>query len=351
MTPELIERFFKNECTAEEAEAVSAYLVDHPDRVGEFLQENKWDTLPSSSMDDDKKQDIFDQISTQLHFKQTKKRNFYRFAAAAAVLAVITAGLLMKDKQPSTPPAKQADVVYTLVKINYGNEDIQLKLEDGSLILLKPSSELQYPEHFRGKERSFSLKGEARFTVAKDRSRPFIVHAGGTTTTALGTAFTISAQPDHQDIKIVLHEGKVVVKPEHRQEVAPMKDIYLLAGEEVSIDRNTHLAVRSRSKPEPTKPMKVRMPIRLPQADLVFKNQNLPEVYKTLEHEFHVRISYPAPEISDRYFTGSFKRDSLTLEKILQETALLNDLSLEKRDGNYHISIKPLTNDNQLNNH
>ncbi len=346
ITPELIRRFFRNECTAEEAEAVSTYLNDHPAQVGEFLEEKEWETMPASSMDNDKKQAIFDQIGTQVQIKRTIKRNYYWLAVAASMMVVLTAGLLMRNKPLPPTKSKKADVVYTLVKINYGNEDLPLKLEDGSLILLKPSSELQYPEHFRGKERRFSLKGEARFIVAKDPNRPFIVHAGGTTTTALGTAFTISAQPGREDIKIVLHEGKVVVKPELQLKAAPMEDLYLVAGEAVTVNINTHLAVLSRPKRKPAKPIKPLAP--RPKADLEFKNKSLTEVYKTLEQEFHVRISYPVPEISDRYFTGTFKRDSLTLNKVIQESALLNDLKVERRDGDYYLSIKPNTHNNQI---
>jgi ferric-dicitrate binding protein FerR (iron transport regulator) len=345
VTPQLIECFFKNTCSADEADAVSAYLNDHPDQIGQFLQENEWDNNTLSSMDDDRKQAIFHRLQSQLKLKRSKQNTFFRFVAAASVLLVITTGVLMKNKQSPAQLSKKADVVYTLVKINYGNEDLPLKLEDGSFILLKPSSELQYPEHFKGKVRSFSLKGEARFKVAKDPKHPFIVHAGGTTTTALGTEFTISAQPDAKDIKIALHEGKVVVKSDRPNGPAAMKDVYLLAGEEFSVDKNTHLASLSRSKPNPVKRPTFRVQPRSAHADMVFNNQSLRAVYNVLEQEFNVHISSPEAEISDRYFTGSFKRDGLTVEQVIQEIALLNDFKVEKRNGVYHLRKKPYTNE------
>jgi ferric-dicitrate binding protein FerR (iron transport regulator) len=346
MTPHLIERFFRNECTPEEAEAVSDHLRNHPDEVDEFFQNREWDKTPETYfLEEGKKQAIFERIRIQLKLKPANKKSLFRFAAAAAVLLVVTIGLLTKNKQLPVSAPRKAEVVYTIVKINYGNEDISLKLEDGSLVLLKPYSELQYPEHFTGKQRSFFLKGEARFKVAKDRSRPFIVHAGGTTTTALGTVFTISAAPEQEDVKIVLHEGRVVVKPEIRDRPETMNDIYLVAGEQVSVDKNTHRTVLGRSKPKLEKTRLAKAMPNISGPDLVFKNQSLGEVYRTLEQTFDVRIAYPDSEISDRYFTGTFKRDSLTLEKVIQETALLNDLTVERRGGNYYLSLKPYTND------
>ena len=53
-------------------------------------------------------------------------------------------------------------------------------------------------------------RGRALFDVAKDRERPFIVTAGGTRTTALGTKFQIQHSSDR--VVVVLTEGSVSVR-------------------------------------------------------------------------------------------------------------------------------------------
>ena len=50
-----------------------------------------------------------------------------------------------------------------------------VQLSDGSKVLLSANSRLEYLKEFTDTIRSVKLSGEARFEVAKDASRPFIV--------------------------------------------------------------------------------------------------------------------------------------------------------------------------------
>jgi transmembrane sensor len=341
MNKELIQRFFKNQCTAEEAEYVTEHLRDHPYLLDEHLPQLEWDELTKLfSFPEDKKQQILGRIRNQLQLNHSgPESRYWWLAAAASVFLLITLGIVLHKKPQQR--LHQQDLVYNLVKINYGKDDIPLKIEDGSFILLKAGSELHYPEHFKGKERTFFLKGEARFKVFKDRSRPFNVHAGGTITTALGTEFTISAHPKDSHTKIILHEGRIVVKPEHPEQYAHSKDVYLVAGEQLSVNKNTYLTALSRTKVKVLSPVRLAGSTEITAAAITFQNQSLKNIYRSLDKEFSVRIHYKDAEIADRYFTGSFKRDSLTLDKIIQETALLNQLNIEKRDStSYYLSIR-----------
>jgi len=340
MTKELIERFLKDQCSAEEAEYVADYLRKHPYLLDEFLPQQEWDELEDSYLlSEDRKEEILSQVRNQLNLNQAKRKNYWWLAVAASALLLLTLSILF-TRRPIAHMQKE-NLVYNLVKINYGRDDLPLKIEDGSFILLKAGSEIHYPEHFKGKERNFFLKGEARFKVAKDHLRPFNVYAGGTITTALGTEFTISAHPDDRQTKIVLHEGRVVIKPEHPETFSNSRDIYLVAGEQVSVNKTTYLAVLSRTnaKLKVLKPVRTAGSTEITATTITFQNQSLKNIYKSLDKEFFVRIHYNDAEIADRYFTGSFKRDSLTLDKIIQETALLNKLHIEKRDSvTYYLS-------------
>lgn len=76
--------------------------------------------------------------------------------------------------------------------IPYG-QTATFRFSDGTAIKLNGGSTLRYPTKFVGPLREVYLKGEAFFSVAQNKSKPFVVHAGGITARVLGTAFNIEA--------------------------------------------------------------------------------------------------------------------------------------------------------------
>ncbi|SHG44502.1 FecR family protein [Pedobacter caeni] len=339
MTKELILRFFKNQCNAEEATEVAAYLQQHPELLEEFLPDQAWNELENevSLFPEDKKTEILNQLRLKLDFTVPKKRNLWWLSAAASLFLLLGIGYLM-NKKPAEVQVPEV-MLHNLVKMNYGKEAVSLAIEDGSVVLLKPGSELRYPEHFQGNDRSFYLKGEARFKVAKDPERPFNVHAGGTVTTALGTDFTITANSGESHTRIFLHEGRVVVRPEQPQK-GKTKEVYLNAGEQLSVNRTTfdNQLAGSEKKTEPR--IKVAGSTEITLETISFKNQSLENIFHSLDKELSTRIHFKAHEMSGRYFTGAFKRDSLTADRIIKEIALLNKLKIDKRDSTYYLSLQ-----------
>lgn len=90
-------------------------------------------------------------------------------------------------------------------------------LSDGTKVWLNAASTLKYPAQFSGEERIVTLEGEAYFEVKpmyKSSSNiPFKVISNGQTVEVLGTAFSISAYPDEEEIKTTLVEGSVRLRP------------------------------------------------------------------------------------------------------------------------------------------
>jgi transmembrane sensor len=85
----------------------------------------------------------------------------------------------------------------------------RLALEDGSRLMLDTGSAARVT--LTGERRLVKLtSGRARFDVARDAARPFIVRAGGQEVIAIGTAFTVSRLDNH--VSVFLEEGKVVVR-------------------------------------------------------------------------------------------------------------------------------------------
>lgn len=120
-------------------------------------------------------------------------------------------------------------------------ENRSVRLKDGSRIMLGGGTELEID--LRDDVRHLSLqRGEAFFKVAKDASRPFVVRAGDTAVTAVGTEFNIRRGGDRVIVAVV--EGRVVVERSSRlvpvallQEFRPkLAPVRVDAGQQTVVD-------------------------------------------------------------------------------------------------------------------
>jgi transmembrane sensor len=109
-----------------------------------------------------------------------------RALLAAATVAAFLLGLGLVLWQPDSDSPQ-------LYSTSVGPAE-EFILEDGSSIVLNTASEISVRYTERSRDVTL-LRGEARFTVARNSDRPFQVHAGTTLVRAIGTAFTIRLQP------------------------------------------------------------------------------------------------------------------------------------------------------------
>jgi len=146
----------------------------------------------------------------------------------AAALAIIPIG-------PFGPGAKDAGIPVATSEAATGPEGRRtIELLDGSRVLLDRSSRLRFA--FNGAERRLRLiAGRARFDVAHDPGRPFVVEAGGGSITAHGTLFDVSLAP--RGITVVLLRGAVEVRdgragsmPSQIRNLLPGQKVVLLGG-------------------------------------------------------------------------------------------------------------------------
>lgn len=137
--------------------------------------------------------------------------------AAAVVLIVFTF-------------ASTADIKPDLYETGLG-ERRTVVLADGSRLSLDAKSRVSVL--YRPDSRELVLlDGRAKFEVAKNPDRPFTVAAGGRTTLATGTAFSVETVG--RTLRVVLYEGRVnVIKTDPR---SPDGTIGLVPGEELVTD-------------------------------------------------------------------------------------------------------------------
>lgn len=95
----------------------------------------------------------------------------------------------------------------------------RIVLEDGSVIDLNTDSALRVR---LGAMRELRLtRGEGRFQVAHDPSRPFVVSAADAAVRAVGTAFTVRLR-DAARVEVLVSEGKVAIAAPHVPVAAPL---------------------------------------------------------------------------------------------------------------------------------
>lgn len=188
-------------------------------------------------------------------------------------------------------------IVYNTLITPRGGE-YEIVLADGTRVWLNAASSLHYPVQFSGKERKVSLSGEAYFEVAKDEKHPFVVNAGNTDVTVLGTKFDISAYNDDPSQKVVLAEGAVMVN-----------EVNNLSGE------NKEVLL----KPGFAAVIKGTYPISVSKADVeaalgwknglfLFDGESLGSIMRKLSRWYNVDVKYNDGVDTLFHFTGRIQR-------------------------------------------
>jgi transmembrane sensor len=93
---------------------------------------------------------------------------------------------------------------------------LEVALPDGSRVVLGPESSLRYPSRLGRSGRDVYLQGMGYFEVAPDLQRPFTVHARGSATRVLGTAFAVRAYPEDPQVRVAVTHGSVALNAEGR---------------------------------------------------------------------------------------------------------------------------------------
>ena len=142
------------------------------------------------------------------------KKPFYKswitYAAAAVfIVAVIFLYPLIADTG-KTNEVESPIRPFNEITINPGSRT-KVQLPDGSQVWVNSGSHLTYEGNFKGNTREVQLDGEAYFDVAKDASRPFIVHTSGIDIKVLGTAFNVKAYKTEPTIEATLIHGSIEV--------------------------------------------------------------------------------------------------------------------------------------------
>jgi transmembrane sensor len=186
----------------------------------------------------------------------------------------------------------------------------QQVLADGSIVQLNADAEIQVA--FSPERRDVRLlRGEARFSVAKDAARPFIVATGGVEVRAVGTVFVVRNAP--QVVDILVTEGRVAVARLPAPGSAAGKP---LASAPVFVDAGNRMTIPVEPASSAAIPVARVSPAEIERAlawrdkRIEFSGTSLAEAVGLFNRQNRAQISLGTPSLAGLRISGIFWADN-----------------------------------------
>lgn len=213
----------------------------------------------------------------------------------------------------NTPTKEQVNSLWVPPGMDY-----HIKLSDGTLVFLNSATTLKFPFHFAGNTREITVDGEAYLQVAKDQTRPFILHTPKGTVQVLGTTFNVNTY-DSGRVKISLVDGAVSFASADKKTILkPGQAITYVdtEGSDVSaLNENELLWIKGRYK---------------------LDNTPLSEITKVLPRWYGVQVIIDNQKIAEKRFTGTILK-SEPIQEFLDAIKLTTGAESYFKDGVLHI--------------
>lgn len=335
ITDNLLDKYFKGQCTPEEQNAINSFLCEVDQLPDHLVTKEEWDGVADASLSDEKTDQLFAKIKESAFPKLRRIQWIRNVAAAAVIITIISVGYFMFMKTRINPKIVQneknqkeeANLTPWKSTYNYGNENVVVVLPDSSEVKVNPGAEISYTADFIKERREVYLKGSAYFKVSANQQHPFIVYAGGVSTTVLGTSFTITAMEGSRTVTIKLHTGKILVKNIISDTKTPSFNKILSPGEALVLNKTTGTVkvVTNQAAAPLTDSLSIN-----------FMQTPLPDVFYKLERHYKIKISYDEAALKTMYFTGTIDLQ-IPLEQILKDVTEVNKLTPVKTNEGFLI--------------
>ena len=308
---ELLDRFEKGRCSADEKEKVISWFVEKKyDSTLKFLWAGQFNkALDRAVPEEDPKamQSLLDRVHHKMNIRSyrqkarfSSRRLFLRIAKVAAVILfplVLIAGWYFFKSAVHQDAAGFAELVAPR------GARIHFTLSDGTQGWLNSESTLRYPLVFSGRKRIVVLEGEGYFDVFKDARHPFIVKAGKLDVKAMGTCFDVNAYTNDDVVEITLISGKIeIARGINKKHTMVLTD--LIPGQQVKV-RKADYRFRKISVEDPECYAAWR------EGKLIFRNESMDQVVKKLGRWYNVKIYLQEKNLEDYRYHATFQYESL----------------------------------------
>lgn len=339
ISEQTIHNFFDGLCSKEEAEKVADFLQANPEILDNYFNE-EWTDLPTERLGEPEAASLWSNVLYAISFRERKSLKWIRPAiaiAASLLLMVIAKKMFFDTTQINNTVAKVEDAGWKECW-NMSDTLMATLLEDGTNVTVYPKSFVRWKSFANQPTRDIFMDGHAMFSVAKNKAKPFTVHASGASTTALGTVFDVVASKGKICVK--LFEGRVVIKAARVMKGWKRDSVYLNPGDSFTYD-----SLRQVFEVKPiidnlnaSQPKEKRPAIAKAGKSnnwFMFNNQPLSNVLQHLESIYNVEIECRGIDLQKVYFIGKFDKSD-SVESILQTIALLKGYQLH-HEGNKYI--------------
>jgi transmembrane sensor len=233
------------------------------------------------------------------------------FAAAAAVLIVISVLPILREKTPA--PANVPAIRGYATGIGMLDS---IRLADGTLMVLGPASSASVAADFGKTERRVDIRGDAYFDVKHNASVSFVVHAGAAVIKDVGTQFAVRSDAG-EGVIVAVAEGKVSLAT--NDSASPQ--LLLQAGQRG--------ALRPDRPPERLGTGAVNEDLAWMRGQLVFRESPMSEVAASLRRWYGMSLRFKDPSFATRHITATFSGEPP--ERVIEVLRLALGAQLERR--------------------
>lgn len=283
---ELLTKYHEGSANPSERELIDTWLNDLDNNKEAFDSENSEDVIKSRTWALINKQ-------TQV-IEQPYRWKPLAIAASVTFLLLCTYVTHLVFKT-NLPPVTTAEFV------NNDPDTRQIKLNDGTEVLLYPGSEIKVDIPDESRTRRVELKGKAYFHVTRDEKRPFTVYTGQIKTTVLGTSFIIDGTSSKDRIQISVETGRVSVS--EVEDHKGSQKVLLIANQQATFDAiKKELTTSVSEQPMVAENLKTLVE---------YNERPLREVLTALRTTYGVEIRFNNDSIQNCKITTSFDEEGL----------------------------------------
>jgi transmembrane sensor len=342
------------EATSGELEELNTYLQQHPEKGLQVeVARNMWKQDRRMATDKAKNFDKhLQRLSSHLagpalqyepvagEPETAKPRSLYRWMlAATSVAALVLVYFFVVQPGKETKQAVAARSSGNTVTTKPGSKS-QITLPDGTQVWINADSKITYDQNFPGRYREVHLTGEAYFDVARDTTRPFIIHTRSIDVRVLGTSFNVRSYPNEKTTETALIHGTVEVTLHNN----PDKKIILKPNEKLVINNEDSGATTPQKKAAADEPMLTLGKVRFNKYDssgsietmwvrnkLAFENETFEQMALEMERWYNVSFYIKNEQIKSLHFRGVFENKSLA--EVLEALSYSGQFHYEIKNG------------------
>jgi len=337
----LFTKYLENKCTSEEKNQLLDLIcsLDNERSFKEalFYHLNNFQESHNENHDVDFER-LYNILLSEINSRETSKseeqpvqkrinvkRLVIQGVSVAAVFCIaFFLGNLFNHHPDVVNTEKQAVYAQVEIKAPLGARS-EVKLTDGTEVLLNAGSSIKFGNDFNLKNRNLELEGEAYFKVARNLTLPLIVNAGNINIKATGTEFNVKAYSDEGIIETTLVSGEVEISQKGSKDkdgilvLKPnQKAIYAQQSDKLTLQKIKEI------EPKAIKPAKIKTDDLLlsPKTDveqatawtknkLIIRSENLESLCVKLQRKYNVTFVFIDQETKKHRFSGVLLDETL----------------------------------------